>query len=129
MKTNFDKWKEGLTAEGYIAPLFRNCRRCPLESCDPKKTCFDNLLDWFNAPAEESEPAPLTSTITWHKYPEERPRANRAVGVCRRYLVHTSEGDTCTEYWDSDEDCGWENADCWDVTHWAELPLPPKEAK
>lgn len=64
-RTNFEKWKEGLTPEEFvrgIGPIYE-CPRCPLaggtwEGCKRKfggGLCRNKILAWANAPAEEEE--------------------------------------------------------------------------
>ena len=57
--TNFDKWKEGLTAETYvdIQRLYVDCLDCAARgSCGCKVgECGDNYLRWANAPAKEEK--------------------------------------------------------------------------
>ena len=70
MKTNFDKWKEGLTPSRYasIQLLYRDCNDCPelkvcaCRFCQGRKACaireekcYRSYLRWANAPAKEEE--------------------------------------------------------------------------
>ena len=61
--TNFDKWKEGLTAEDaswliyYAEKGRKDCSLCPVRGCAQAKDthCAKSFLHWANAPAKEEE--------------------------------------------------------------------------
>ena len=60
-RTNFDKWKEGLTPEKMLNAVKRIqnfCCVCPAKhSCSAvnNEECNEHIMAWANEPAEEEE--------------------------------------------------------------------------
>lgn len=65
MKTNFDKWKEGLSPDAFISGNFSDFisidEKCPARMVCPKggeySTCAKEFLKWANAETKEDEMA------------------------------------------------------------------------
>lgn len=57
--TNFEKYKENLSAERFADSMILNCGGCPAYPCTDSPTdgteCYDNLLAWCMEDVEEDK--------------------------------------------------------------------------